>query len=279
VKPLLDFEAEGAEASEPRPAATVVLLRDGAEGLEVFCVERSGKSSFLAGAIVFPGGQLDPGDREWSLAVPPMQGRVREWDRPDLRAEAFALAAVRETLEEAGILLAHGTHVAADAMRSALLAGGALRELLESAGLTPALDTLHPFSRWITPTAEKKRFDTMFFLAKAPADQPGAHDDAETVASMWASPAALLQRWERGEIAMVPPTHATLEWLAECTNVDEALRRSLSVSLAPICPELASHEGVAALLLPGDPEHSVRELLHPHALRYVLHEGRFVPHR
>lgn len=283
MKPLLEFQAEGAPPVAARPAATIVLLRDAeeGEGLQVFCVERSGKSSFLAGAIVFPGGQLDPEDREWSLVVPPLAGRIREWDRDDLRAEAFGLAAVRETLEEAGILLAEGTVSAAavNDLRAALLGGASLRSLLEAANLVPALGQLRPFARWITPTAEKKRFDTMFFLARAPADQTGAHDDTETVASMWATPQTILARWEAGEIAMVPPTHATLEWLAECTKVDEALARSASLSLAPICPELTQHEGGMALLLPGDPEHSVPELLHPHAPRYVLFEGRFVPRR
>ena len=279
MKPLLELQADGTPPVDARPAATVVLLRESAEGPQVFCVERSGKSSFLAGAIVFPGGALDPGDRDWSLEVTPMT-RGREWDRDDLRVEAFALAAVRETLEEAGILLARDVDGASvDAMRRALLAGGSLRQLMQDAGLAPSLAELHPFARWITPTAEKKRFDTAFFLAQAPPDQPGAHDDTETVASMWATPAALLERWARGDIAMVPPTHATLEWLAECATVDAALSRSASVSLAPICPELLTEDGVPALLLPGDPGHSVREHHHPHAQRYVLSEGRFVPRR
>lgn len=286
MKPLLEFQTERTAPSAPRPAATVVLLRDGDGGVEpgpagalqVFCVERSGKSSFLAGALVFPGGQLDPGDREWALHVPVQAGRIRAWDREDLRAEAFALAAVRETLEEAGILLAEGA-TGVDAIRAALLGGASLRDLLKSAGLTPALHQLHPFARWITPAAEKKRFDTTFFLARSPVDQLGAHDDTETVSSLWATPHQLLARWEVGAIALVPPTHATLEWLATCTSVEDALRRASSLSLRPICPELAQHEGAVALLLPGDPEHTVRELSHPHAPRYVLRNERFVPQR
>lgn len=279
MKPLLDFQTD-APPVLARPAATIVLMRESDEGPQVFCVERSSKSSFLAGAIVFPGGQLDPGDRDWSLSVPAMQERAREWDRDELRVEAFALAAVRETLEEAGILLTRGTSVAAiDAMRAALLEGGSLRALMLDAGLVPLLSELHPLARWITPSAEKKRFDTVFFLAEAPPDQPGAHDCTETVASMWATPASLLERWTRGEIAMVPPTHATLEWLAECASVHAALERSESLSLAPICPELVFEEGVPALTLPGDPAHSVRERRHPYAPRYVLREGRFVPQR
>lgn len=263
MKPLLAFRQEGAPPVLPLPAATVVLLRETGAGFEVFCVERSAKSSFLAGALVFPGGRLDPGDHHWAEAC--------GWPAE----RAFALAAVRETLEEAGILLAHRERPALtiaeiDRLRRALLEGGSLRQLLEQAALAPALEHLIPFARWVTPEAETKRFDTAFFLAKAPADQPGAHDQTETVASLWATPAELLARWERGEIAMVPPTHATLEWLAARRSIAEALADAPHVSREPLCPELVSEQGVPALLLPGN---------HPYARSYVLQNGRFTPRR
>lgn len=261
MKPLLHFRADGTPAAPARPAATVVLLRDSDAGLEVFCVERSGKSSFLAGALVFPGGRLDPADHDWAAAI----------GRPE---RAFALAAIRETLEEAGILLVEpSARVTPDEiarLRRELLGGAALAQLLEASALTPALDTLVTFSRWITPEAETKRFDTAFFLAAAPAEQPGTHDESETVASLWDRPARLLERWARGEIAMVPPTHATLEWLAARSSVADALRDARHVQHAGICPELAQVDGRTALLLPGE---------HPYAPRYVLIDGRFVPER
>lgn len=259
MKPLLHFREDGGPVASARPAATIVLLRDSAVGLEVFCVERSGNSSFLAGALVFPGGRVDPADHAWAEAL------------GDADA-AFGLAALRETLEEAGILLTSGA-IGADriaSLRSELLGGAELRGLLEALALAPNLQALVPFSRWVTPEAETKRFDTAFFLAEAPADQPGAHDDSETVASLWATPAELLARFDRGEIAMVPPTHATLEWLTTRATVAAALLDARGVRHAPICPVLAQHEGRTALVLDGD---------HPYAPRYVLRDGHFVPDR
>ena len=259
----LELKAADAPPAPPRAAATIVLLRDGDPGLETFCVVRSGRSSFLAGALVFPGGRVDDADRAW------------------LPNDAFALAAIRETLEEAGILLARGLVNAAhvEALRRALLGGESLRALLEPAGIEPAVEALVPFARWITPAAETKRFDTHFFIARAPSGQRGSHDDGETVDSLWAAPAELLARWERGELALVPPTHATLEWLGQRGSVQDALDGASELSLAPICPELTEHDGAQALLLPGDPLHTIAECTHPYARRYRLTAGRFTPDR
>lgn len=266
MKPLLEFR-QGGPPVVALPAATVILLREADGGFEVFCVERSGKSSFLAGALVFPGGRLDPGDHAWAAAA----GLPAD--------DAFALAAIRETLEEAGILLAGPKNLGEtdrptadeiETLRARLLAGGDLRTLLDDAALSPAVAALVPFSRWITPEAETKRFDTAFFLAKAPPGQPGAHDRTETVASFWATPAEILQRWQRDEIAMVPPTHATLEWLAARSGVAEILNDAATLAHAPICPELSTEDGAPALLLGGT---------HPYAPRYVLESGRFTPRR
>lgn len=262
MRPLLEFR-QGGPPVEARPAATVVLLREAPTGFEVFCVERSGKSSFLAGALVFPGGRLDPEDHAWAQAA-------------GLPADAaYALAAIRETLEEAGILLAdretpalHADEI--EAHRAAVLAGASLRNLLDEAGLVPAVQALVPFSRWVTPEAEAKRFDTAFFIAKAPADQPGAHDRTETVASLWATPATLLERWQNDEIAMVPPTHATLEWLAARSTLGAALEDAARLAHDPIRPERRTEDGVPVLHLPGT---------HPYAPRYVLTSGRFSPRR
>ena len=282
---MLDLDASRAPVV-PRPAATVVLVRDGLGGLEVFCVERSRRSTFLAGALVFPGGAVDPIDRTWAARAPRLEGRARGFDRPEVSAEAFAFAALRETLEEAGILLAIGDARAVDAravaaMRHALLSGTSLPALLDTTKLTPTIKNLVPLSRWITPVAEKKRFDTAFFLAAAPPGQAGAHDDGETVSSVWATPAELLARWEAGIVSMVPPTHATLEWLGSQDSVSTALTAAERLSLSPICPELGVDGGSPALLLPGDPEHSLRERErdHVHAPRYVLCGERFVPRR
>lgn len=273
MTPPLDFSATG-EPSVPRLAATVVLVRDGEQGLEVFCVQRSAKSSFLAGALVFPGGQLDADDAHWAETLP-----VHPKTETLPSGAALALAALRETIEEAGILLTRGApldEARLAQLRRALAEHQPLRPLLEAERHTPLLADLLPMARWITPTREPKRFDTAFFLARAPEGQSGAHDDSETVASSWARPGVVLERWARGAISMVPPTHATLAWLAERPDVDAALRDAAALTLDPLCPELLVGPPLS-LVLPGDPEHSIPRGSHPYAVRYTQDGARFVP--
>lgn len=277
----LDLSVVGPPA-EPKLAATIVLLRDSDAGPEVFCVVRSGKSQFLAGALVFPGGKLDAEDRAWAdelEASPTEQNTSWRDPRPLPHASALAVAAIRETLEEADIALCEPDAPAdqlRESLRAQLLTHTSLRAALTPHGLRPALAALVPMARWITPTREPRRFDTAFFVARAPAAQHGRHDDHETVGSTWATPRALLERWEQDEIAMVPPTHATLAWLAAQPDVAAALAHARTLSLAPLCPELVPGPP-PSLVLPGDPAHSIARAEHPYARRYTLHSTRFVP--
>ena len=267
----LDLEM-GRDGVAPKDAATVVLVRDVDAGLEVFIVERSKQSRFMGGAIVFPGGKVDPGDADPSWA-PLVSDEVN----------AHAIAACRETLEEACMLhVAGGTvdHDQLAALRTRLTTdAGALRSFLGERGLKLDLAALHPLSRWITPTAEARRFDARFFAAVAPPGQPGAHDSHETMASFWASPAEVLRRWEAGEVQMAPPTHATIALLATCMTTAEVLAAAVAGTLEPICPRLVPQGDTLALALPGDPEHDVREsrLKVPDATRYVMRDSRWLP--
>jgi 8-oxo-dGTP pyrophosphatase MutT (NUDIX family) len=212
------------------PAATVLLLRDGGDGLEVFMLERHVESEFAGGALVFPGGKVDDGDRRLAPA---------RWSGIDLVAAAAVfdveedlalglhVAAVRETFEEAGVLLARrdGAPItAADvatpgalAARQRLSARGVPWDWsgwLADEGLVLDLGALAWWSWWVTPEGSPKRYDTRFFLAAVPPDQEGAHDRVETVASRWTTPQAALDAGRAGSATVVYPTRKNLEVLA-----------------------------------------------------------------
>jgi 8-oxo-dGTP pyrophosphatase MutT (NUDIX family) len=287
---VLDLKADR-EPATPKDAATLVLVRPtaGGEGIEVFCVERNKKSRFMGGAIVFPGGKLDGSDvlAEWTpLTTPPRlpaRGTV-PFTSSDAHFRSLAIAGARETLEEAAMLHVHDGKVTQDelfALRKELTAEPeALRAFLSKRRLRLDLSALHPFARWITPEAEPRRFDARFFVALAPEGQTGFHDEHETMASFWASPAEVLRRFEAGEVQLMPPTHRTIAVLAGCATTDAVLAMAETSCLDPICPRLVQHKDEAgetmALVLPGDPEHTVREERVPGGSRYVLRGDRWL---
>jgi 8-oxo-dGTP pyrophosphatase MutT (NUDIX family) len=286
---VLDLKTDR-EPALPRDAATLVLVRAGSGGIEVFCVERNKQSRFMGGAIVFPGGKLDPSDviAEWTpLTTPPRlpeRGTVA-FTSSEAHFRSLAIAAARETLEEAAILHVHGGTVTQEelfALRRELeKLPDALRTFLAHRGLRLDLATLHPLARWITPEAEPRRFDARFFVAIAPEGQTGLHDERETMASFWASPAEVLRRFEAGEVQLMPPTHRTIAMLAGCASTDAVLAMAASSCLDPICPRaVEQHDArgeTMALVLPGDPEHEVREPRAPGGSRYVLRGDRWQP--
>lgn len=274
----LDFDASR-EGVPPKDAATLILIRRGAvDPLEVFSVERNRKIKFMGGAVVFPGGKLDDAhdrDPAWAvLSTPPDErGLAFAENREALRA--LAIAACRESLEEAAILPVTGGSLTADDLLAARKKP--MKETLLERGLKVDLAALHPFARWITPTAEARRYDARFFVAVAPEGQPGAHDESETMASFWASPAKVLERFDAGEVQLAPPTHRTLEILANAHTIAGAIEAAKKACLDPVCPKLIQHEQSLALVLPGDPDHEVREVRVPGRLRFVLRGDRFRP--
>lgn len=219
----------------PRPASTLILLRDSAAGPEVFMLERSSRADFVAGAYVFPGGGLDETD-----GAAPVGGRVRGLDdvaaSRRLQLETGGLAhyvgAVRECFEEAGILLAVDERGAApDAARLARLCEerDALHDgtlgffaLLERERLCIPADRMAYFAHWITAPGASRRYTTRFFVALAPSGQEGAHDDGETVSSTWIRPQHALERHAQGQIELVFPTRASLAQLARFQTAAEA---------------------------------------------------------
>jgi 8-oxo-dGTP pyrophosphatase MutT (NUDIX family) len=277
---LLEFDINR-KTSEPRDAATVIVVRDGAEGLEVFCVRRHAKSAFMGGALVFPGGKVDPSDLDpgWETAATAPDGRVREMASEQTSALGLCVAACRETLEEGRILPATpGTAGAElDTIAAELAAGTRFLEILVRRGKRIALGQLVPFARWVTPEAESRRFDARFFLLPLPEGQEGRHDDHETTMSIWARPKDVLDAAAEGRFFLAPPTSRTLELLAGERDVHAALDLARRQSLRPICPQFVPGDGETPpfIALPGDPAHSVRERRIDGPSRYVLRDGRF----
>jgi len=226
----------------PRPAATLVLLRDAAQGPELFMVERSHAADFVAGAYVFPGGAVDDAD-----AHPEIQVRVRGLSDPAASRRlgvpsngiGYWVAAVRECFEEAGILLAvdrGGAPIAPERMleleayRDKLNAGEiAFLEFLEREDLYLPCDRIAYFAHWITPPARSRRYSTRFFVALAPAGQIGSHDAGETVSHTWIRPAEALARSEEGTLTLVNATRDALSRLADYSEARVALEAAFAL--------------------------------------------------
>jgi 8-oxo-dGTP pyrophosphatase MutT (NUDIX family) len=232
-----------------RQAATVVLLRDGAAGLEVYLLRRTKGMPFAGGMTAYPGGGVDPrdGDTEiaWAGPSPAQWGTAFGCD--ERTARELVCAAVRETFEEACVLLAgspDGGQVVPDvsgddweAQRQALLSRElSLAELLAGRGLALRSDLLRPFAHWVTPPVEPRRYDTKFFVAALPAGQEARHVSSEADEADWLTPAAALAELSTGTRPMLPPTSHTLGQLAPFPDVAAALAGSPPEPLHPISP-------------------------------------------
>ena len=251
----------------PRDAATVMLLRQRLAGLEVYLLRRKPTMAFAPGAYVFPGGSVDPRDADEQVAWigPDAAEWGRVFDAPPSLARALVCAAVRETFEESGVLLAgeSADSVVADttsdeweADRQALLDHSvSLAETLARRGLMLRADLLRPWSRWITPVIEPRRFDTRFFAAALPAGQRTRDVGGEASEVAWVAPGDALQAGKRGEIRLFPPTAVTLSELADCGDLETVLTGPRQV--VPIIPEVQEREGAVWLTVPGLSEYSI----------------------
>lgn len=264
----------------PRAAATVVMLRDGADGLEVFLIRRHADSSVLGGAFVFPGGKLDKGDTELDMATHvdrPLATLHAELGEPgidSLTAAGLYIAAVREVFEESGILFAEGaTHAHAERATAMLREGQAFDAVLAQMKLRLQTSSLAPWSRWITPVRPSfmnKRFDTRFFVAAAPEGQVAMHDNYEATESVWLKPRTALEQHRDGLIEMAPPQIMTLAHISRFATVQAVMADAKGRAPPVILPEPFELDGARAICYPGDERHSVkaRAMPGPTRLRY-----------
>lgn len=230
----------------PIPAATLVIFRDAAEGPpELLMVERAKAMVFAAGALVFPGGRIDPGDEALAARIAP--------DREDAAAR---IAAVRETIEEAGIaigLLPPPSPAVVAAIRAGLHDGEPFAALLVAADTQIDLTALTAFARWRPAHAHPRIFDTRFFLASLPAGAPVATaDETENVRLRWSSAAQVLADADAGSATIIFPTRRNLERLAHFADVDAAIADARAYPIRTITPFVEVRDGKAHLCIPDD---------------------------
>jgi 8-oxo-dGTP pyrophosphatase MutT (NUDIX family) len=255
-------------AATPRDAATVMLLRpaaSAASGLEVYMLRRKASMAFAPGAFVFPGGSVDTRDADqqvaWAGPAPSEWAKVL--DAPPDLARALVCAAVRETFEETGVLLAGPDADSTvtdwateswEADRQALLDRSlSLAGLLRERGLVLRSDLLRPWSRWITPEAEERRYDTRFFAAALPEQQRTRDVGGEADDVAWVRPADAITMGRNNEIMLMPPTAVTLAELAACGDMPAVATAPRVVR--PLQPQISVTDGVAWIALPAGLEY------------------------
>lgn len=256
--------------SPARLSATVLILRDGVDGMEVFMVVRHQEIDFASGALVFPGGKLAAGDSD---------ARVRSHctGADELSSDQLALrvGAIREAFEECGVLLARASGSPALIGPTRLADLGAryrvpldrgeigIADMLETENLLLACEELVPFAHWITPTFMPKRFDTYFYLALAPPEQVALHDGREMVDSVWLRPADAMAQAAAGSRTIVPATLLNVEKLGFSSNVAEALAAARAQPVVTVQPELVEQADGILLRIPAEAGYGVTEFAMP----------------
>ena len=270
----------------PRAAATVVMLRDAPQGMEVFLLKRHGLSDVLGGAYVFPGGKIDAADADLASRldqpVADLHAALGEPQTPAELAATCYVAALREAFEESGVLFVHAAGAGQVAQATALLREGrTFSDMLSQMRLQLDTHSLLPWSRWVTPrlaSVSHKRFDTRFFVAAMPPGQTAQHDNHEATESVWLAPrTALAQYWD-GRIQLAPPQIMSLAHLARHANVASVLAQARSRPPPLIEPEpFDDEQGTRVLCYPGDERHSVRQRALPGPTRLLHRNKRFEP--
>jgi len=223
---------------EAKPASTVIVLREGSP-FEILMVRRNDKVAFMAGSYVFPGGRVDDGDRPVADARLP---RATFRDLSDADEAAYRAAAVRELEEEANVRI--------------------------------TIDDLQPFAHWVTPEIESRRYDTRFFLARMPAGQVARHDEGETTALEWLTPREAIERFNRRELLLPPPTYTSIRQVAPRTSIEDVFTWAKSRPIARVMPGFFKDGDVVTLTLPGDPTFpTIPDWDVPEETRFVLQDG------
>lgn len=259
--------------AEAVPAATIMLLREGPVSPEVLMLERHAKSEFLPDLYVFPGGRVEPGDYDLEDRVGRLSAdeATRRADTVDPAAAlAFFVAAIRETFEEAGVLLARRR--GEDALVSGALAAEIaahrleiqdgsrpLREIVESYDLELAADCLSVHGHWITPEVVPRRFDTLFFAAAAPRGHRATHDGVEASDHVWIRPDEAIAQARAGQRQMIFPTLANLYTIAGFPCVEDAIESSRLRKVVRILPTVAVDGDERKLVIAPDAGYPLTE--------------------
>jgi 8-oxo-dGTP pyrophosphatase MutT (NUDIX family) len=257
------------QSNKIRPASTVILVRESeaVKEIQIYLLKRSGKSGFFPGNYVFPGGALDSDEWDnvfWQDHLDLSDRGLTERFGPGLPIEdlmAYGVAAIRETLEEAGIFLAWkkiegigSSEIFCERPSPEAQVSGWFREKVLQEGWRLSFSRLFPWSHWITPEIMPKRFDTRFFVASMPEGQVCRPDERETTQGLWISPRKALEANGKGEVPLSPPTLVTLHSLLPFGSIDSLTRAATSHSWGePILPILLLSERERVLIEPWDP--------------------------
>jgi 8-oxo-dGTP pyrophosphatase MutT (NUDIX family) len=239
----------------PKSASTVVLLRDTRQGPEVYLLRRHRQMAFAAGMYAFPGGTVDARDSDravaWSGPTPAEWASVLDCD--EAQARALVCAAVRETFEESGVLLAGTTkhNLVGDTTgtewerdRAALVDRSlAFVDFLSRRDLVVRTDLLHAWAHWITPEFEPRRYDTRFFVAAIPPDQGTRHVSGEADRVAWMRPADALAGVDAGDMVMLPPTYVTVAEMARFATVADVVEASVNRQITTVMPGVEITDG------------------------------------
>ncbi len=246
------------EVVVPRLAATILVCKDGPEGLETFMVVRHHKIDFASGALVFPGGKLADSDSH-----PEVRGFCDGAEGLDDAELALQVAGIREVFEETGVLLARQRGDTAlipaerlaglEHYREPLNTGElGILDFLKTEELVLACDCMHKFAHWITPPMMPKRFDTHFFIARAPEDHVGTHDGSESVDSVWITPERVIREAEEGKWTVIFPTRCNLMLLGQSGNVDDAIAASRARKIVTINPWVEKEGDTSYICIPPE---------------------------
>lgn len=232
------------------PAATLVIFRDAPQGPpEILMVERALTMAFAGGALVFPGGRVDPGDHEIALSG-------ADCDDADLEDHAARIAAIRETIEEAGVGIGLSASVSADDLskiRTALRTGTTFADALAEVGAVLDVTHLEYFARWRPAHAHRRIFDTRFYLARLPDDAVDATvDQTENVRLLWATARHILDEADAGRIQIIFPTRRNLERIAQYADFDAAVADARGHPVRAVTPWIERRDGVDRLCIPDD---------------------------
>jgi 8-oxo-dGTP pyrophosphatase MutT (NUDIX family) len=226
---------------EPQAAATVMIARERGGSVELFMLRRSARSAFMPDVFVFPGGRVEPQDTS-ADAHRQLAGSTAS---PD---PVYAYAAARETFEECGLLFATDPvdpRELASARRRILAGASTFADMLDDLGTRVDAGALRYFSRWITPPSETRRFDTHFFVARAPAGQAARADASETHDGVWIAPRVALDRHAAGAFALIFPTIKHLERVSAFPSTDALLAYAANKSIRPVMPVVDEAQAIA----------------------------------